>query len=53
MTNDMILKLLKERKFDELWQEGVLGAWEITYAYSKGWMTDSELVMYSEMLLNV
>lgn len=53
MTYEMILRLLQERKFDKLWQEGCLGAWEVTYAYSKGWMTDSELVMYSEMILNV
>lgn len=53
MTNTMILQYLQERRFQELWNEGCLGAWEITYAYSKGWMTDEEVIMYGEMLLNV
>lgn len=53
MTNTMILQYLQQRRFQELWEEGVLGAWEITYAFGKGWMTADEVIMYGEMLLNV
>lgn len=53
MTNTMIYEYLQQRRFQELWDEGVLGAWEITYAYCHGLMTDEEVIMYSEMLLNI
>lgn len=53
MTNEMILRFLKQRRFDELWEAGVLGAWEVNYAFQHGWMTESELLCWADQILNI
>ena len=53
MTNEMILRYIKERRFLELAEEGQMTAWVVTWAFIHGYMNEKEMLSWSEYVLGV
>jgi hypothetical protein len=53
MTNDMILKAIQERRFDDIYEAGMMTAWVASYAYQHGYMTEQEMLCWADQILNL